>query len=335
MSGDTAPARAAALRRGVGLFRLRDRAVLAVRGADRVRWLDGMLSNDVSSLAPGSSRSGCYALLLSPQGRILADFHVLLRGEELWLETARAGFDAIRARLERFIVADDVTLVDRSDELVRFALEGAGAEALLTRALGRAPALAPESGADFELGGQPVCVAAFGWSGAPAFQLFVSPQAEALVLATLRASAGPHGLPEGDAEVLEILRIEAGVPALHRELDEQVLPPETNLMSRAVSLTKGCYTGQEIVARLVSRGAESHRLVGLRFAAGLPGPDAEIRAEGQRIGEVTSSCRSAEAGPIGLGFVRRPWDAPGTQVEVEGCTARVASLPLVAGAGSA
>jgi folate-binding Fe-S cluster repair protein YgfZ len=106
-------------------------------------------------------------------------------------------------------------------------------------------------------------------------------------------------------------------------------------MARAVSLTKGCYTGQEIVARLVSRGAESHRLVGLRFTADPPGADAEIHAGGQRIGEVTSSCRSAEAGAIGLGFVRRPWDAPGTQVEVDGRAARVASLPLVPSTGCA
>lgn len=335
MNTDTAAQRAAAVRRGVGLFRSSARALLAVRGADRVRWLDGMLSNDVSQLAPDPSHSGCYALLLSPQGRILADFHVLLRDEEFWLETARAGFDAIRARLERFIVADAVTLVDRSDEFARLALEGAGAEALLTRLLGRAPGLAPECGAELELGGQRTFVAAFGWSGAPAFQLFVAPEAEATLQATLRAAAGPSGLLEADAEVLEILRIEAGVPALHRELDEQVLPPETNLMARAVSLTKGCYTGQEIVARLVSRGAESHRLVGLRFTADPPGADAEIHAGGQRIGEVTSSCRSAEAGAIGLGFVRRPWDAPGTQVEVDGRAARVASLPLVPSAGSA
>lgn len=335
MSAEAAAQRAAAVRRGVGLFRLRDRALLAVRGADRVRWLDGMLSNDVAQLAPGPIRSGCYALLLSPQGRILADFHVLQRGEELWLETARTGFASIRARLERHVIADDVTLVDRSDELARLALEGAAAETLLAQLLGRAPGLAPECGAEFDLGGQRVFAAAFGWSGAPAFQLFVAAQAEAALLARLRERAGPLGLLEGDAEVLEILRIEAGVPALHRELDEQVLPPETGLMARAVSLTKGCYTGQEIVARLVSRGAESHRLVGLRFAADPPAPDAEIRAGGQRIGEVTSSCRSAQAGAIGLGFVRRPWDAPGTQVEVDGSAARVAALPLVATAGRA
>jgi folate-binding protein YgfZ len=335
VSADAAALRAHAVRRGVGLFELRDRTLLAVRGADRVRWLDGMLSNDVSWLAPGPERSGCYALLLTPQGRILADFQVLQRGDELWLETASAGFAAIRARLERFIVADDVTLVERSEDFARLALEGARAEPLLTRLLGRAPGLQPESGDEFLLGGHRVFIAAFGWSGAPAFQLFVEARARAALLAWLRDAAAAEPLLAGDAEVLEILRIEAGIPALHHELDEQVLPPETNLMSRAVSLSKGCYTGQEIVARLVSRGAESHRLVGLRFDADPAAPDAEILVGAQRVGEVTSSCRSARAGAIGLGFVRRPFDAPGTAVLVDGRSARIAALPLVETAGSA
>jgi folate-binding protein YgfZ len=334
VNDERAAQRAAAVRRSVGLFRPGQRALLAVRGADRVRWLDGMLSNDLKQLAPGPRGSGCYALLLSPQGRILADFHVLLRDEEIWLETSRDGFDAVRARLERFVVADDVAFVDRSDEFERLALEGARAFDLLARALGRDPGLAPECGAELDLAGQRVFAAAFGWSGAPALQLFAAPDAAPALVAALRHAAGPSGLLEGDAEVLEILRIEAGVPALRRELDERVLPPETNLMSRAVSLAKGCYTGQEIVARLVSRDAAKHRLVGLRFGAELPRADAEIRAEGELVGTVTSRCRSAEAGPIGLGFVRRPFDTPGTPVEVDGAEARVAALPLVATAAA-
>jgi folate-binding protein YgfZ len=336
LSGADAALRADAVRRGAGLFLLRDRALLAVRGSDRVRWLDGMLSNDVASLRPGAQHSGCYALMLSPQGRILADFHVLQRGDEIWLETESRGLADVRARLERHIIADDVALEDRSAGVVRIGVEGAAAPALLTRTLGTAPGLATDCAADFELGGQRVCVAAFGWSGSPAFQLIAPADAESALVEALRAAATPElPLLDGDAQVLEILRIEAGIPRLFRELGPEVLPPEARLVPRAVSLGKGCYTGQEIVARLVSRGAESHRLVALRFAGDPPAPGTELRGDGRPVGSVTSSCRSARAGSIGLGFARRPFDAEGGELLADGVPARVALPPLVPPAGAA
>ena len=322
--------RAAAVRRGVGLFRRGSRALLEVRGADRVRWLDGMLSNEIARLRPDPQHSGCRAFMLSPQGRILAEFHVLDRGESLWLETEADGFDAIRTRLERYVIADDVRLEPIGARFARLALEGPAAPALLTRALGRAPALAPECGADFELAGAPLVAVASGWSGAPAFQLYVPGDAADAVVAALRAAAEPGTLCEGDEAVLEILRIEAGVPRQGRELTEKVLPPELGAwMPRAVSTTKGCYTGQEIVARLLSRGAERHRLVALRFGAEPAAPGTELRAAGKVVGEVTSSARSQQAGAIGLGFVTRPWDAPGSALELAGDRAEVVTAPHV------
>jgi len=336
VSADDAASRAAAARRGAGVFVLRERALIAVRGRDRVRWLDGMLSNDVARLRPGRASSGCYALLLTPQGRIVSDFHVLQRGEELWLETEAHGLPEILARLERHIIADDVALVDRSAEFARIGVEGAAAPRILARALGEPPQLAPECADDFSRAGDRICVAAYGWSGAPGFQLIAPAGAGAPLVSALRAAAAPDApLVEGDAEVLEILRIEAGIPRLHRELDEDVLPAEAGLMARAVSLEKGCYTGQEIVARIHSRGAESHRLVALRFTDAEPAAGAELRAGERVVGSVTSSCRSATAGPIGLGFVRRPFDAEGSELLADGVVARVAAAPLVALTGGA
>ncbi|HVN39747.1 MAG TPA: glycine cleavage T C-terminal barrel domain-containing protein [Myxococcota bacterium] len=336
MSADDAARLALAARRGAGLFALRERALVAVRGRDRVRWLDGMLSNDVASLRPGRSTSGCYALLLTPQGRIVRDFHVLQRGDELWLETEARGLPEVLARLGRHIIADDVTLEDRSAGFARIGVEGAGASRLLARALGEPPDLASECGDDFCCADHRICVVAFGWSGAPGFQLIAPAEAQAALTSALRAAAPPDApLVEGDAEVLEILRIEAGIPRLHRELDEGVLPAEAGLMARAVSLQKGCYTGQEIVARIHSRGAESHHLVALRFAGAEAAPGAQLRAGERVVGSVTSSCRSARAGPIGLGFVRRPFDAEGSELLADGVPARVAAAPLVAPTGGA
>lgn len=335
--------RAAAARRGAGLFVPADRGLLAVSGADRVRWLDGMVSNRIADRAPGPDRSGCYALLLTPQARIVADLHVLVRPDEIWLETRRAQLPGVRARLERYVIADDVALADRSDGVARLALEGPRAPEVLGRAAGEMPRLAPDCAVDVEVGGVPVCAGAWGVSGEPAFQILVplrSPGDAEAVREALRAAGRGLGLVDADEDALEVLRVEAGVPRLGAELSEEVLPAEAGLVGRAVSLDKGCYTGQEIVARMDSRGRAGHHLVGLAFDAGpggddgrptsLPAPGAEIAVDGRRLGELTSACRSALAGPIGLGYVRHGHEAAGTVVAVGGTPARVAALPFVA-----
>lgn len=323
----SAAEQAAAVRRGAGLFALEARGLLAVSGGDRVRWLDGMVSNDVAGLAPGPERSGCYAALLTPQGRIVADLHVLLRPAELWIETASEAAGPVRARLERYVIADDVQLADRSAALGRLGLEGPEAPAILAAA-GGDPDLAPDACGEVRIAAAEVVVAAFGWSGEPAFQLFTPPGVRDAVAEALLAAA--PGLLRADAETLEILRIEAGVPRLGSELDETVLPDEARL-ERAVSRTKGCYTGQEVVARMASRGRVGHRLVGLRFADGEP-PAAEepVLAAARRVGEVTSACRSPALGAIALAYVRRPHDEPGGELSVAGRAARVCALPFAA-----
>ena len=323
--------RAVAVRRSAGLFALPDRGLLQVEGADRVRWLDGMLSNHVGALAPGPDHSGCHALLLTPTARILADPHVLHRGEAFWLELCSDAAESTRVHLERYVIADDVTLQDVSNLWARFSLEGPMAAGLLERVTGTPLRLAPNACADLRIGSVAAVVAAYGFSGAPGFQLFVPSALGADVAESLHAEGGAS-LVEGDAATLEILRIESGIPRLGAELDEDVLPAEAGLIASAVSLTKGCYTGQEIVARLESRGQVAHRLVGLRCEGQTPpAPDTPLEDEsGKRVGEVTSACLSAVAGPIALGYVRRPFDTPGTALRAGSQQAWVAELPFVA-----
>jgi len=322
--------RAAAVRRGAGLFRDLPRGVIAVAGSDRTRWLNGMVSNDVAGLEPGTSSSGCYATLLTPQGRIVADFQVLHRDDVFWLEVAAAAVPAVVERLEKYIIADDVQLADRSAEFERLGLEGPGAFEIFSRAAPNAPRLSPDACADVEVAGVAVTVAAFGWSGEAALQLFAPAGAGTAVADGLHAAGAEVGLVECDFEVLEILRIEAGVPRLGAELDESVLPAEAGL-DRAVSTRKGCYTGQEVVERLRSQGQVSHRLVGLTTFGEEPvGVGAEVTAAGKRVGEVTSSCLSPAAGAIALAFVRRGFGEPGAELQVAGRTARVVALPFSA-----
>ena len=168
-----AAARAARVRSKAGWFALPDRGVIRVRGADRVRWTNGMVSNDVARLAPGAASSGCHALLLTAQGRILADLHVLAREDELWLELARDVLTEVVKHLERYVISDDVALSDASSDWRRFALEGPRAPALLARVVGAPVAIAPESGVELPVAAATVVACAWGWSGEAAYQLFV------------------------------------------------------------------------------------------------------------------------------------------------------------------
>jgi folate-binding protein YgfZ len=319
----SAAGEAAAVRRGAGIFRLGARRVLAVRGADRVRWLDGMLSNDVRSL--GAERAGCHACVLTRTGRVVADLHVLWRPEEIWLDLEAAAVAPVRTHLEKFIIADDVRLDDASIE--RLGVEGPEARAVLEAAAPGLPAL--ESSSELHLAGHSLQMAAWGFSGELAFQLFAPPDSSAVLVDALLEAGRSAGALEAGPEALEILRIEAGIPRFGTELDESVLPDEARL-DAAVSTTKGCYTGQEVVARLRSRGQVSHRLVGLQSEGESPLPvGSEVALDGTRIGEVTSACVSPSAGAIALAFLRRPHHEPGTGVLAAGRPARVAALPFV------
>ncbi|MGH0030845.1 MAG: YgfZ/GcvT domain-containing protein [Myxococcota bacterium] len=324
MSAAEAAETAARVRRGVGWFPELARGVVSVAGADRTRWLNGMISADVAALAPGE---GAPALLLSPKGRILADMHVLNRGDVFWLDTAQGRVDPLVAALDRYVIADDVTLANVSPDLCRASLEGPRLPDVL-RALGVA-APPPDGCVEALVGGAPVVLAAFGESGEPALQLFVPVVAFDAVADAVVAASG-DALVAGDAATLDVLRIEAGTPRIGADLDDDVFPAEAGLVERAVSLTKGCFTGQEIVARIESRGGVNHRLVGLHFGDAAPPEPGRALAlpEGKAIGEVTSACVSP-VGAIGLGYVRLPHDAPGTELRVGEQVARVTALPFV------
>ena len=316
-------------RRGAVLFDMSDRGAIAVSGGDAERWLDGMVTNDVKSLTQDPPGSGCYAALLTPQGRIVSDLHVARRAEGFWLETRRDAVASVIERLERYVVADDVELRDISRESERLGLEGRLARGLLEQAIGRPLAVGPEGVEDASVEGVPVAIAAFGWTGEEAFQLFVPPGRGDAV----RAAWAGRVLP-GSPELFESLRVEAGVPALGSELAEDTLPDEARI-GHAISETKGCYTGQEVIARLRSRGGVKHLLVGLRGRA-LAAPGARIeRADGKRTGELTSRSESELAGgEIALGFVHRDDAVPGTRLRCEGREVVVAALPFVAPGGA-
>ncbi len=324
-----------AVRRSAGIFRLAARALLEVRGSDRVRFLQGQLTNDVAKLDASASDAGCYALVLTREGRIVADFHVIARPDAFLLETDAAAAPAAIARLEKFVIADDVQIVDRSAAFARFAVEGPRAPELVAAAAGAALRIAPDGAAVAQIGGAPAVVVAAGWSGEAALQILVASEHAAAVEAALRVAGGACGAIVAGEAALEVMRVEAGEPRYGAEMGEHTLPAELHLVDRAISFTKGCYTGQEVVARMQSRGRVGHLLVGVALEGeALPAAGAAIASGGARVGELTSVARSPNAGAIALGFVRRGFDAPGTALAVDGRGARVVALPFVARASS-
>ena len=332
---DRAAERAVAVRAGAGIFRLSDRALIEVGGGDRVRWLDGMLSNDVTGLQIGSENSGCYATALTAKGRIVADLHVLVRATVFWLETAAAAVPKLIEHFERHLIADDVSLRDRSSSIDRLAVEGPLAGRLLERVAAGAMGLAADCCTDLRIGGTEVVAARYGWSGEVGFQLLVPAGSGETVAKAIEAAGFEPELVAASEKTFEILRIEAGTPRFGAEIDETVLPAEARL-GRAVSQSKGCYVGQEVVARMEAAGRVSHLLVGLAMGESpLPEPGSEIAAAGKRVGEVTSSCQSALAGSIALGFVRVAHSAIGTELCVAGWPAHVAALPFAGPGASA
>ena len=323
---------ASQIRQGVGLFDMSHRGLFEILGEDRVRWLDGMISGDVQALESAASGAGCYATLLTNRGAIIADLHVARIENGYLVETLRSELPRILETLERYVIADDVILTDRSADFDTLGLEGPEAPSVLERATdGQVTDLGEENWTESTIGDRAVLIANFGFSGERGFQIRMKPEDRVEVEKSLGVAAGGAALVHADFEALEIMRIEAGLPALGRELDEEVLPPEARL-ERAISTNKGCYVGQEIVARLRARGQVNHLLVGLRIESPeLPEVEMELSVEGRVTGELTSVAVSPTEGPIALGYVRREHAEPGTQVEFEGGRARVAALPFVAG----
>lgn len=277
---------------------------LEVRGPDRVEFLDGMLSQDLRSLESGQ---GTWALKCTAKGRIEAYVRVRAAPEVLRVDVRREVADGLLHSLSEHIVMEDCQVLDMSAARDVVSLIGPQAFSLLEAVgLGSvSPELSPDA---FETVGS-VTVIRDTRFGLDAYELHLPPGTADKRLSAL-SRAGAEILT---AEALEVLRVEAGLPREGAELDLETLPMEARL-EHAVSLTKGCYVGQEVVARGTNLGQVNHLLVGLRLEGGLPVGvlPVELFADGKKVGELDSAVHSPTLGVhIGLGYVRREHEAPG------------------------
>jgi aminomethyltransferase len=287
-----------ALRTGAGLIELAGRGVIRVSGEDRVRLLHAMSTNHVQGLAVGES---CYAFFLNPQGRILADANILCQEDYLLLDTEADAAQKLFQHLDKFIIADDVTLEDLAGTMTVLALEGPEAEAVL------------------KASGVNTLMARISITGAEGFRLYTdSPEVRAKLL--------ENGAILVSDEEARTVRIENAVPRYGEDFGEDQIAQETRLM-HALHFSKGCYLGQEIVERVRSRGHVNKVLAHLEMDPKEPPPaGTKIMAGDKEIGSITSSVYSPNAGrALAFGYLRTENSAPGTALMVGESQAKVSS----------
>jgi tRNA-modifying protein YgfZ len=321
-----------ALRQGCGLLDRSERGKLALTGAGAVEFLNGQVTNELADLRAGEGR---YAAFLTPKGKMLGDLRILAVGEpqarregqgqpspaELLLDTERSSLQALFDMIRRYKVGYDVHLHKRTVERGLLSLIGPGAVAMSgATALDDA---AEHANATVEI------------SGVDALAVRTDVGVDLLCHAAdterLMAALTDQGAVTVSESATEILRVEAGRPRFGLDMDDTTIPQEAALNERAVSFTKGCYVGQETVARLYYKGKPNRHLRGLRLSA--PASTGEELRLGERVvGHVGSSVVSPALGPIALALVRREAELGATvAVGEQGTTAVVAGLPFDAG----
>ena len=319
---------------GAGLFDLSSRGRVEVSGGEAVQFLNGMVTNDVARLEDGA---WMHAAFPNPQGRLVAATRVFRRGDAFVFDTEAATHKALLKNLERFTLAGDFRVRDLTDETALLSIQGARASDFIKAVFGESAAAAERGRVySFKFRSGEVTLARATHTAEDGFDLFVGANdAEALWDALVAAGARPAGF-----DALEVLRVEAGVPRYGVDASDANVVLEVVDEEEAVSYTKGCYAGQEIIARIHWRGHVAKRLAGLVFDRDAEPPaDARIKscAEDREVGHITSTVFSPRLRrQVALGLVKYDHLAPGTEVKIfggdmEACAAYVAQLPLVRG----
>jgi folate-binding protein YgfZ len=292
-----------------GLFDRSERGKLALAGSGAKEFLQGQVSNDIEALVAGT---GCYAAFLTPKGKMLGDLRVLATDFELLLDTERVALQELFNMIRRFSIGYDVALHKRTLERGLVSLIGPAADDVIDDVPGE------------EHGHRVVAIEDLE-ARAIRTDLGIDVLCDAQDTEALKRALGVATVSE---DAVECVRIERGQPRYGIDLDDTVIPQEAGLNERAVSFTKGCYVGQETVARLFYRGKLNRQLRGLRLSAAAPA-GAPLTFDDRSVGQITSVTCSPTFGWIGLGLVRRE-APPGTSVAVatDGVTAEVVELPF-------
>jgi folate-binding protein YgfZ len=306
-----------------GVFALGWRTKITATGKDRVRWLNGMITNNIRDLAVDR---GNYSFVLTHQGRIAGDLYAYNRGmdNDLLLDTDRSQTETLIKTLGRYIIMDDVKLTDISNSLTAIGLCGPKSKDVLAAGRIDASQLEPLQIVKQSLDGTEITLVHGPEQKPNWYEIWVHPDnAQKIWDALTRAGAEPVG-----TEALELWRVLQGLPQYGQDIRERDLPQETE-QPQALCFTKGCYIGQEIVERIRSRGQVHRKFTGFEFEDGPVAPG-KYDAEGRTLAEITTavSVRLPEGQRhIGLGYIRREAESP-EPIDLNGKKARVVSLPF-------
>jgi folate-binding protein YgfZ len=311
-----------------GVYDLGFRARISLKGGDRVRWMNGMVTNNIRDLAPGR---GVYAFLLNPQGRILGDMVVYNEGETLTVETDRSQLEKILATFDHYIIMDDVEVTNISDAWTALGVMGPNSRAVLNAAGIVVPELQPLQTYAAQCKCDCEClecmVVRSEDESLESYELWLAPKD---ILKTWQALIAAGATPMG-SDALEMQRIVAGVPLYGIDIRERDLPQETEQV-RALNFNKGCYVGQEIVERIRSRGNVHRKFTGflVEGVANVAPGDKVISGE-KEVGEITSvAVLQTPSGDrtAALGYIRREVGVPAREVTIRERKATVAQLPF-------
>lgn len=316
---------------GCGMYDLGYRALIALTGADRVRWLNGMVTNNIRDLQPGR---GAYAFLLNPQGHILGDLYAYNRGESgispsIVVETDRSQVEKILATFDHYIIMDDVEVKNLSDEMTALGIAGPNSRRVLAAAGIQVPETQTLEVFEATCTCNCDCARCTCVRGEDAehesYELWLSPDDLKKTWDALLA----HGAKPVGSDALELLRIKLGIPRYGVDIRERDLPQETE-QARALNFNKGCYIGQEIVERIRSRGAVHRKFTGFVWINGdTVAPGSKIVVGEKEVGEITSARLLGEQHHgLALGYIRRELAIPGKEVLIGNTPARVSDLPF-------
>ena len=329
----------ATARDSVTLIDTNFRSVFALTGPDRVRYLNAVTSGNIRDLTPGQSALG---LLLNAQGHMLAELITLALDDRLLVLSHAFLRQRTFEILDKFIIMDDATLADQTEETGTLAIEGPKAPEIL-RDLARVEYAQLPAGAhvatalEFSEVAIPCRVLRHSLFGFPGVELLLPRKSLRAAWKALGEAVRARGGSPIGYRALDMLRLEAGIPWFGTDFDEHRIPQEAAVESSHVSFIKGCYTGQEIVERVRSRGHVNWRLTGMLFDSAEPPKSgaAVLATDGTGAGHVTSAAFSPMAGKaIGMAYLRREYQQPGTKLRCGTAGAEVVELPLRAAIAS-
>lgn len=324
----------AAARDQVALFDTNWHAIFELTGRDRIKYLHAVTTNNIQGLEEGR---GTLALLLNPQGRILAELEIYKLPERVLLRCHASVRERTLATLEKYIISSDVKIEDMTDKLGSMAIEGRRAPVIVSQACGvKLADMSDLAIKEVTIGHTSCRLVRRSHFGMPGAEFIARRDVLPSLWRKLLAAVEAHGGAAIGMETLNVLRLEAGVPWFGVDFSDAVIPHEADVVATHISFTKGCYTGQEIVERVRSRGHVNRKRVTLKFSTAEPPlAGTKLHTGGVDVGYVTSAAFSPAAGSsIGMGYLRREQFAPGSVVHFDGGKAEVTAPPDRPEAGS-